>query len=154
MDSRQQRHAGQHHDDGSRDDGNAVPRQESIGRRECGEAHPFRFARCTDDGQQGWQQRNRGDERAHHAEPGDQAELGDAAVGRWHEREEPKHRAGGGQRQGSSGPRCRTPQRRANFVPLVPLGPVAHGKLYAEIGAEAEEQDPEGDRDHVECANH
>ena len=109
MHSRQQGHAAQHHDDGSRDDGNAVPRQESIGRRECGEAHPFRFARRTDDGQQGWQQRNRGDERAHHAEPGDQAELGDAAVGRWHEREEPKHRAGGGQRQGSSGPRCRTP---------------------------------------------
>ena len=34
------------------------------------------------------------------------------------------------------------------------LGPVAHGELDAEIGAEADEEDPEGDRDHVERANH
>ena len=33
------------------------------------------------------------------------------------------------------------------------LGPVAHGELDAEIGAEADEEDPEGDRDQVERTN-
>src|SRR6266850_1590070 len=151
--SRQQRQAGQHHDDGSRDHGNAVPGQKSVGRRERDKAHPVRLAWRTKDGQQSREQRDGGNERGHHAEPGDHAELGDAAVGRRHEREEPEHRAGRGQRQGPSGPRCGTPQGSANFVPLVALGPVAHGELDAEIGCEANEEDPEGDRDQVECAN-
>ena len=34
------------------------------------------------------------------------------------------------------------------------LGPVAHGELDAEIGCEADEEHPKGDRDQVECANH
>jgi hypothetical protein len=56
--------------------------------------------------------------------------------------------------RGPPAPRCGTPQGRAYLVPLVALGPVAHGELDAEIGAETDEQDPEGDRDQVECANH
>ncbi len=34
------------------------------------------------------------------------------------------------------------------------LGPVAHGELDAEIGAETDEEDPEGDRDQVERTDH
>jgi hypothetical protein len=43
--SRQQRYARQHHNDGARDHGDTVPGEESVGRSECHEAHPFRLAR-------------------------------------------------------------------------------------------------------------
>ena len=92
---------------------------------------------------------NVGRERDDDADPGDQAELGKAAIGGRQEREE-RGRDRGGREQ----------ERRRHAAPgrlsadvrsavRVPLGSVSDAELDAEIDAKADEQHGEGDRDEV-----
>ena len=139
MHLRQQRCAGERHQDGPGDHGDTVPGEEPIGRRQRAETHPIRLAGRVEDAQQCREQRDGRDKRDDHAGAGDLTQFRHAPVHRRQEAEEAHRGARSHQRQGTAGLRCRAAQGGREVVQVVPLGPVAHAELDAKIGAEADE---------------
>ena len=131
-----------------------MPLQEAVDRRENRIAELLRLAARLQLAQQRRQQRDAGEECDQHADAGDQSELGQAAIRRRQERQEAGGRGKRGERQRRAGAPAGVQQRLAQAVNLVPLGPVTHTVLEAEIDPEADKQHGEIDRDQIERADH
>src|SRR3546814_11954760 len=84
---------------------------------------------------------------------GDEAKLGQAAVGGRKEGEEGERRGDGAEQQRPAGYAGRLDQRRGRRQATDAALLRAQGKVDAEVDAEADEQHGEGDRDDVQLAD-
>ncbi len=150
----QQRCAGQHDDEHAGDDGNAMPLQEIIQRREASEPDRRGLARRIEQRQHRRDQRDAAGECDQHAATGNQAQFRKTAIAGRQKREKRHGRGRTGQGERISRLAGGPSQRFAQVAVVVPFGAIAHAELNAEVYSETYEQHEERDRDQVESADH
>ena len=150
----QQRQAGDGKAQRRNDDGDSVAFQKIVDRGEHRESEPFLLARRVENKQQRRQHRDAGQVGDEHADAGDLAEFGYAAIGGGQERQEARRNGGGGKRERNAGAGAGLHQREAQVRHLEPFLAIANAELDAEIHPEADEQHRECHRDEVQRSDH
>ena len=119
-----------------------------------GKPELVRLARRVEQADQRRQNSNAGCESDQHAESGDQAQFGHAAVIGGQERQEAGGGRARGQRQRRADIFAGLQDRALEVIEFMALGAIAHAVLDSEIDADADEQHRKVDRDQVKRADH
>src|SRR5487761_309436 len=127
--------------------------QKAVERSGPAETDRFRLAARAQQRAQRRQQREGQGDADDHADPGDQAEFGNADIGGRQKREKADRGRRRGKQQGAVEGGRGALERGSEIAQPIALAAIADGELDREVGGEADEQDRKGDRDQVQGAD-